>query len=193
MLKLIIDTSNRYLYLALIKNDEVIFNEKRLGNNNHSEKLIDVIDQVFKKFNLTADDIDQIYVGRGPGSYTGVRVACTVAKVLAFIKNKQLFSFNFFDLVLSNYLMVDGKYVAFVDARRGFCYAKVIEIKNKILTVIQDDIYISLEALKTNYPNFLFIQDEDAQYQIINLLNYQMFQAETNIHRFTPTYLRSGV
>ena len=90
MKQLFLDTSNQYLYLAVIENGSILFEHKQIGNNNHSETLIYVIEECFKKNNITVDDLDEIFVGRGPGSYTGVRVACTVAKVLAYAKNIKL-------------------------------------------------------------------------------------------------------
>ena len=90
MLRLFMDTSNKYLYIAVVQNNNLLFEHIQPGNNNHSETLVKVLEDILKQQNITVDQIDEIYVGRGPGSYTGVRVACTVAKVLAFIKNKQL-------------------------------------------------------------------------------------------------------
>ena len=97
MKRLFLDTSNKYLYIAVMDNDQILFSHVQEGNNNHSETLVGVLENIFKENNLSIDDISEIYVGRGPGSYTGVRVACTVAKVLAYVKNIKLFSFSSLD------------------------------------------------------------------------------------------------
>lgn len=193
MHKLVIDTSNRYLYLTLIKGEKILAEKLLVGNNNHSEKLIDVIKETMKSLNLKASDLDQIYVGRGPGSYTGVRVACTVAKVLAYIKNIELYSFDSLDLVLSAQLEKNGRYVSYMDARRGFCYAKAVEVCGGLIKVRQSAIYISFEDLKTKYSDYQFISADIPNYKIMSLIKLGLFVKETNIHRFVPTYLRSGV
>ena len=82
------DSSTNYLYLALYS-DKEISSFLRNGKNDHSETLVDVLDKFLKENNVTVDDITEIFVGRGPGSYTGVRISGTVAKVLALIKNKK--------------------------------------------------------------------------------------------------------
>ena len=96
-MKLFMDSSTNYLYLALYSDKEVS-SFLRNGKNDHSETLVDVLDKFLKENNVTVDDITEIFVGRGPGSYTGVRISGTVAKVLALIKNKKLFSFSTLDL-----------------------------------------------------------------------------------------------
>jgi tRNA threonylcarbamoyladenosine biosynthesis protein TsaB len=88
-MKLLIDSSTNYLYLSLVNNEE-IKSFVRSGKNDHSETLVDFLNKFLNENNITIDDIDEVYVGRGPGSYTGLRIAGTVGKVLAHIKNKKL-------------------------------------------------------------------------------------------------------
>ena len=102
-MKLFMDSSTNYLYLALYS-DREINSFLRNGKNDHSETLVDVLDKFLKENNVTVDDINEIFVGRGPGSYTGVRISGTVAKVLALIKNKKLYSFSTLDLLLASKL-----------------------------------------------------------------------------------------
>ena len=65
MKQLFLDTSNQYLYLAVIENGSILFEHKQIGNNNHSETLISVIETCFSENKITVDEIDEIYVGRG--------------------------------------------------------------------------------------------------------------------------------
>ena len=60
----------------------------RYGKNDHSETLVDFLEKFLKEHNVNLEDINEICVGRGPGSYTGLRIAGTVGKVLAYTKNK---------------------------------------------------------------------------------------------------------
>ena len=85
MNKLIIDTSTYYLYTSVIKNDECVYNKVLYGKNNHSENLMNIIEEGLA--DIKAKELDEIIVGIGPGSYTGVRIALTVAKTLAWTLN----------------------------------------------------------------------------------------------------------
>lgn len=191
MKKLILDTSNKYLFVAVYEDCEEIFKHLQEGNNNHSETLVSVLERLLQVHNIKIDDIKEIYVGRGPGSYTGVRVSCTVAKVLAYLKNIKLFSFSSLDLLLTTNFKKDIIVVA-MNARRGFSYAKVFDNTNE-LNILLDEVFIETEKLNNDFPNALYIDDSSSNYDLDLLFKYNLFKEEENVHAFTPTYLRSGV
>lgn len=191
MKKLILDTSNKYLFVAVYEDCEEIFKHLQEGNNNHSETLVSVLERLLQVHNIKIDDIKEIYVGRGPGSYTGVRVSCTVAKVLAYLKNIKLFSFSSLDLLLTTNFKKDIIVVA-MNARRGFSYAKVFDNTNG-LNILLDEVFIETEKLNNDFPNALYIDDSSSNYDLDLLFKYNLFKEEENVHAFTPTYLRSGV
>lgn len=191
MKKLILDTSNKYLFVAVYEDSEEIFKHLQEGNNNHSETLVSVLERLLQVHNIKIDEIKEIYVGRGPGSYTGVRVSCTVAKVLAYLKNIKLFSFSSLDLLLTTNFKKDIIVVA-MNARRGFSYAKVFDNTNE-LNILLDEVFIETEKLNNDFPNALCIDDSSSNYDLDLLFKYNLFKEEENVHAFTPTYLRSGV
>lgn len=191
MLRLFLDTSNKYLYIAVLNDLKVVFEHVQPGNNNHSETLVQVLENTLKENNIELDNIEEIFVGRGPGSYTGVRVACTVAKVLAYIKNKKLCSFSSLDLLLTTNLTF-GKVVCQMDARRGFSYAKAFNISENI-EVIKEEEFTETTKLQDEFADALFITNESYNYNPVILIEKGLFKEEKNIHGFVPTYLRSGV
>lgn len=191
MLRLFLDTSNKYLYIAVLNDLKVVFEHVQPGNNNHSETLVQVLENTLKENNIELDNIEEIFVGRGPGSYTGVRVACTVAKVLAYIKNKKLYSFSSLDLLLTTNLSF-GKVVCQMDARRGFSYAKAFNISGNI-EVIKEEEFTETTKLQDEFADALFITNESYNYNPVILIEKGLFREENNIHGFVPTYLRSGV
>lgn len=191
MLRLFLDTSNKYLYIAVLNDLKVVFEHVQPGNNNHSETLVQVLENTLKENDIELDNIEEIFVGRGPGSYTGVRVACTVAKVLAYIKNKKLYSFSSLDLLLTTNLTF-GKVVCQMDARRGFSYAKAFNISENI-EVIKEEEFTETTKLQDEFADALFITNESYNYNPVILIEKGLFREEKNIHGFVPTYLRSGV
>lgn len=191
MLRLFLDTSNKYLYIAVLKDLELLFEHVQPGNNNHSETLVQVLENALKENNIELDKIDEIYVGRGPGSYTGVRVACTVAKVFAYIKNKKLYSFSSLDLLLTTNFQ-KGEVVCQMDARRGFSYAKAFRVSDTV-EIIKEEEFIEASSLQESFKNALFITNDSYNYNPKLLIELELFKEETNIHGFVPTYLRSGV
>ena len=193
MFDLIIDTSYKYLYIALVKEGKVYRERMQEGNNNHSEMLTDRLNNHFKEANVSVNEVKRVIVGKGPGSYTGLRVAGTVAKVFAHCKNIPLWCFSSLDLLLSPYLNQDGTYVAYMDARRGGAFAKAVSIVDGIYQVILEDIYIPFSDLQSLYPDAIYINADDPKYAIGSLIEKGLIEEVKDVHSYVPNYLRSGV
>lgn len=54
------------------------------------ESIVNLIDEVCKMAGLTIQDIDEINVEEGPGSYTGLKVGASVANALSFALQKKV-------------------------------------------------------------------------------------------------------
>lgn len=80
-MKLFIDTSDREKVIVHV--DGKVFETKAVQNS--SQKLLPFIDEVLKKSKKTVDDITEIEVNTGPGSFTGLRVGVAVANTLAWV------------------------------------------------------------------------------------------------------------
>lgn len=50
-----------------------------------SEAALPLIDKVLKDYNLKIEEIDEIKVNTGPGSYTGIRVGVAIANALGLV------------------------------------------------------------------------------------------------------------
>ena len=83
MLSLILDSANKELLVALYK-DNIKLDETRYeARQKQSELMIPELDKIIKKNNINPKDVNEIIVTMGPGSYTGVRIALTIAKIYA--------------------------------------------------------------------------------------------------------------
>ncbi|MBR6866439.1 MAG: tRNA (adenosine(37)-N6)-threonylcarbamoyltransferase complex dimerization subunit type 1 TsaB, partial [Bacilli bacterium] len=91
MVSLLLDTSNTNLSIGLAKDHKVIDEVTYEAWQKQSEYLVNELDILLKKNNLTRNDIEKVIAAKGPGSYTGVRIALTVAKVSAFALNVPLY------------------------------------------------------------------------------------------------------
>ncbi|CAN5318097.1 hypothetical protein BH10PAT1_BH10PAT1_3990 [soil metagenome] len=80
-MKLYIDSSIRNKLIVGI--DDKRF-EKELGERS-SQKLLPFIEEVLKKNKLKTNDITEIKVNTGPGSFTGLRIGITIANTLGFV------------------------------------------------------------------------------------------------------------
>ena len=92
MITLCMDTSHTYLVLALIRDDQVIARVQEECWKKQSEEIFPQLIGMMKKVQLEPEDIDQIVISEGPGSYTGVRIAMTVAKVVSALRKLPLYT-----------------------------------------------------------------------------------------------------
>ena len=79
MITLCMDTSSKFLVLALIQEDELIGKRCLSSWKRQSEMIFPQLTELLAECGLTPKAIDQVVVTKGPGSYTGVRIAMTVA------------------------------------------------------------------------------------------------------------------
>lgn len=87
---LAIDTSTEHASVALSINGEIGEVRQHVGRQ-HANLLLIMINELLAGANLTVSQLDAIAFGRGPGSFTGIRIACSVAKGLAYGHDLPLF------------------------------------------------------------------------------------------------------
>ena len=83
---LAIETSTDNCSVSLSHGAE-IYNFHELIPKQHTERLLDIIQQILEEGGLAFKDLDAISVGVGPGSYTGIRLSCAVAQGIAYAHN----------------------------------------------------------------------------------------------------------
>ena len=143
MISLFIDTSTNKMIIGIYKDKKQIYLEDVAANNDLSSKVLPSIEYALNSLDLSVEDIDDIYVVNGPGSFTGIRVGVTIAKTLAYSLNKKIYTISELQLVASSSKKRFS--VPMIDARRGYVYAGVY---NKNLKAVIEDQYIKLDDLK---------------------------------------------
>jgi len=80
---LALEASTQYCSAALWR-DGAVDARETLAGQRHSELLLPMVDELLKRNGLKLKDLDGIAFGQGPGSFTGLRIACGVTQGLAF-------------------------------------------------------------------------------------------------------------
>lgn len=79
---LALETSTELCSAALLRGDE-LFVEEMLAPNQHAERLAPMVRRLLARAGLAPADMDAFAFGQGPGSFTGLRIACGMAQGLA--------------------------------------------------------------------------------------------------------------
>ena len=83
MLLLALDTFSEYCSVALYRDGAVTAREELAGQT-HSRRLLPMLDALLRETGVAVTALDGVAFGAGPGSFTGLRIACGVAQGLAF-------------------------------------------------------------------------------------------------------------
>ncbi|KRM89301.1 tRNA (adenosine(37)-N6)-threonylcarbamoyltransferase complex dimerization subunit type 1 TsaB [Liquorilactobacillus vini] len=150
MIILAIDTSNQPLSVALLK-DENLLATVTLNNQqkDHSTLLFPVINQLLVQAELKPDQLDRIVIAQGPGSYTGLRIGGTAAKMLAFTLKKELVSVSSLAVLAAPMTSIDSQtvIVPLFDARRQNVFAGVYSYSKGQLVNLVADQHLALTKL----------------------------------------------
>lgn len=143
MISLFLDSCDKKIIVALLKDNKLIYKKMEENDNHLSEKFLPMIKEAMDEVNYTLNDIARIYIVNGPGSFTGIRVGVTTAKVIAWGLKKEIVPISELEILAST--TTDKKYlVPYIDARREAVYAGMYDTD---LNPIFEDSYILIEKL----------------------------------------------
>lgn len=212
------DASNQPLTIALFDNQELISQFETNQVKNHSEQLLPGIDQLMQDAGWRPQDLERVIVSQGPGSYTGLRLAVTTAKTLAFTLGLELVGVSSLALLAANVALADAKdtlIIPLMDARNQNVYAGQYQWQGEHLVNIINDQHTPLKAMPSQIaaqqaviyvgatPEMqaeILTQVPQAQFAADNLPHaanlVQLARTEpvitavNAIHQFNPRYLR---
>ena len=91
MITLLLDSSNTSLTVGLGKDGVLLDCTSYESWQTQSENMVPELDKLLKKHNISRNDIEDIICAIGPGSYTGVRIALTIAKTISLCLGKSVY------------------------------------------------------------------------------------------------------
>lgn len=116
---LAVETSTELCSVALLRDGE-LFVEEVLAENRHSELLVPMLRRVLQRSHLGARQMNAFAFGQGPGSFTGIRIACGMVQGLAFAAGRPVVPVP--SLLALAAQTHDSRVVAALDARMGEAY-----------------------------------------------------------------------
>jgi tRNA threonylcarbamoyladenosine biosynthesis protein TsaB len=116
---LAVETSTELCSVALLRDGE-LFVEEAMAQNRHSELLVPMVRGVLDRAHLSATQMDAFAFGQGPGSFTGIRIACGVVQGLAFAAHRPVVPVP--SLLALAEQSNQSRVIAALDARMGEAY-----------------------------------------------------------------------
>lgn len=128
---LALDTSTPTGSVAVGRDGEVLVESLLDVRATHTEVVLPEIHRLLTECGTDVADLRAVVVGGGPGSFTGVRIAASLAKGMCHARDLELFSFSSLAAVAAG-AGHDGRVCAMFDARRGQVYAAGYLVANGI-------------------------------------------------------------
>ena len=151
MIRLSVDTSFEHLGVCLTYNGLCLANYYSLCNRKNSSIIFGVIDELLKNAEIKLSDIDAYVVNRGPGSYTGVRIAMGVVKTFAQVHQKLVVPVDSLELLAGQISSLKEDFSVLLNCtRREVFHARYIIINGKP----QSQTPIQLTSIEKFLENF---------------------------------------
>lgn len=215
-----IETSQKVCSAAIHKNGEIIASQTLFNEKSASGLLTPIIEQLLKNCELKPTDLQAVAVAKGPGSYTGLRIAVSTAKGLCFAIDKPLISINTLEamtLQIKNYYPNNYIFCPMLDARRMEVYcaiysqslevleetnAKVIvessfsNLLNEKSVVFFGDGAAKCKEILGNNPNAIFLENQIFPNAVtVGQLAFEYYENSLfeNLVTFEPYYLKDFI
>ena len=192
MISLFLDTSTKYLCIGIAKDHKVIYKFQQEAIKKQSELTIPFLQKALAEVNISLNDIDEVNVTIGPGSFTGIRIGMCIAKVLASMKNIPLKAIS----SLNAYASL-GRKIVILDAKAKRVYLGIYNNNEKVI----DECVVEIEAFKKmikDYPDYDIVLDsyliglESESIDVIENMNRISINSKVvdNVDSLVPIYLK---
>lgn len=216
-----IETSTKVCSVAVSEDGKVIFEKADLEGPSHAVSCGVFVDEALSFAESHAIPLDAVAISEGPGSYTGLRIGCSMAKGVCYGRRVPLLSVSTLKLLCVPVLLFheelpdDCLFVPMIDARRMEVYAAVYDRALREVRGVQPDIvdadtyreyldrgpvcFFGDGAMKCQsviqHPNAIFLPGINPQAKYMHpLAERDLMQEKTvDVAYFEPFYLKEFV
>ncbi len=149
---LAIETSTERCSVALLHQGQVI--ERAIdGAKRHAESVLKFVDALLKEAGLAKTQLDAVAFGRGPGAFTGVRLAVAVAQGFAYALDipalpVSTLAATAFTAFSDDPALRHSTLTAALDARMGELYVGRFSMRNDVLISLEDERVCKPDAVR---------------------------------------------
>ncbi len=191
-----IDTSSSFLYAALYDNGKIINERKKNLSKDLSTYTVDEVRKMFDEVNVKPLDVQKIIVVNGPGSFTGIRIGITLAKLMAFCLHIPITTISSLEAMRES-VVTDNLVVPILNARRESCYAAIYDNSG----VIQEGMYMTIEKLKLMliglHKPYVFVSNDKFSFETTKydpdfkrIIEKYQNREDIPAHLVNPNYLK---
>lgn len=149
---LAIDTATEACSVALCVNGQV-YSHFEICPQQHSQRILPLVDEILAKANISLKQVQGLAFGRGPGSFTGVRIGIGITQGLAFGADLPVLPISNLQMIAQGAIRRTPQHQHFavaIDARMNEVYFAEFTVVDGIAIAQTEESVITPEALKTH-------------------------------------------
>lgn len=127
-MKLAIDSSQTSGSIAIHDGVRLVYSAFFDIRITHSETLMPVLDAAMKLCGYRPQDINELYICLGPGSFTGLRIGLATAKGIAYAQDIPVLGFSSLELAALPFTISGKKIISVIDAKMQEVYAAGFDV-----------------------------------------------------------------
>ncbi|MEG0751281.1 MAG: tRNA (adenosine(37)-N6)-threonylcarbamoyltransferase complex dimerization subunit type 1 TsaB [Oscillospiraceae bacterium] len=155
-----IDSATRGASAAIYSDGRILSENFADIGLTHSQTLMELCDEVFRRSSLTPKDIDYFAATCGPGSFTGLRIGLGTVKGMAFAVGKPCIAVPTLEALAFATVPCERIVAPVLDARRGRVYCAQFDAGTKTIRRTQDSVLTYSElGVSLEGKRVLFIGD----------------------------------
>ena len=198
MISLFIDTSLVNVSISIIKDGKILSLIEKEIPNMHSVYATKFIKDALDEAKIDANDIDNLFVVNGPGSFTGVRIGVTIAKTYGYLIKKDIIPVSSLkSLAIS--AQHKGIILSMIPANKSSYYVGVYD--NDYHEIIPEQFMKKENVLElcNKYDPYIVSTDtsimgthkvKKQNLDILRIISYYMDKEKVNYFKLVPNYLK---
>jgi tRNA threonylcarbamoyladenosine biosynthesis protein TsaB len=158
--QLAIETASHHGWLTLGRGDALVETAALARHRRHNLELMPAIETLCDKHGVTREDLSEVYVSLGPGSFTGLRIALATVKALAMALPVRVVGIPSLEVVARN-APAEARYVAVgLNLKRGTLHSQIFERRGAALEPISEARLRTFDALLDEAPRPITVLGE---------------------------------
>lgn len=198
MISLFIDTSLANVSISVIRDNKILSNINENIPNMHSVYVTKYIKDALDKANIDANEVDNLMVVNGPGSFTGVRIGVTIAKTYGYLIKKDITPISSLKIlaICNNH---EDIILSLIPANKSSYYGALYDKNNNEIIKEQfmnKDLVIEI----CNKYKPLIVSNEvgivgeykisKQKLDVLKIVNYYIDKDKVNCFKIVPNYLK---
>ena len=198
MISLFIDTSLVNVSISVLKDNKILSLIQKEIPNMHSSYTTKFIKDALEEAHIDANDIDNIMVVNGPGSFTGIRIGVTIAKTYGYLIKKDIIPISSLK-ILAISASHNGPILSMIPANKSGYYIGVYDNEYNIIEKERYALKEEIITLCNKYNPYIVSPDisiigkykiNKQKLDIPKICEYYKDKEKINYHKLLPNYLK---